>query len=106
MQFSSARWLVAGVVLGAIGTAAAVSPAEMIKGRKAPSSKEAFALPLLERPPARCDAEHAGWMYFDVDMRQGGAEGCICVQDKDSTFHWAAFGGQGVTLGSGQRECE
>ncbi len=54
----------------------------------------------------RCSQEAAGWMYFDVDMRQGGTDACVCVQDKDSSWLWVAFGNQGVKLGGSQRECE
>lgn len=99
-------WLLAGIVLGAIGTAAAVTPAEILKAYKKPNASQAVGLPLLEHPAVRCSQEAAGWMYFDVAMRQGGTDACVCVQDKDSAWLWVAFGNQGVKLGASQRECE
>ena len=100
------RWLAAGLALGAIGTAAAVTPSEILKAYQKPNAAQAVALPLLEHPPVRCSPEAAGWMYFDIEMRQGGTDACVCVQDKDSSWLWVAFGNQGVKLGASQRECE
>ena len=71
-------------MLGAIGTAAAVTPAEILKAYKKPSASQAVGHPLLEHPAVHCSPEAAGWMYFDVAMRQGGTDACVCVQDKDS----------------------
>ncbi len=83
----------AGFVLGLATTALAIAPAEILASRKTPSSKEAFALPMAEKPPAACDATRAGWMYFDVNMRKGGSQACVCLQDNDATWQWSTFGG-------------
>jgi len=85
--------LLAGLATGAATTALAVAPSDILSQRKTPSAKEAIALPMAEKPPAPCDATRAGWMYFDVDMRKGGAQACICLQDNDATFQWSTFGG-------------
>lgn len=100
------RWLAVGIAVGVAGTAFALTPNEIMKAYKKPSSSQAIGLPLSEHPPVRCSQEAAGWMYFDVDMRQGGTDACVCVQDKDSSWLWVAFGNQGVKLGGSQRECE
>ena len=89
----------AGFVLGVATAAYAVGPSDLLKSRKAASSSVAITIPMHDHPPAACDQTSAGWMYFDVDMRQGGAQGCLCVQDNDATFQWA-------TLGSVIRECD
>jgi len=88
-----------GLALGVAGSALAGSPADIVKARKAPSSKEAIALPMAEHPPDYCDPAHAGWMYLDIKMREEGAMACVCVQDKDMTWGWATFG-------SVLRECD
>lgn len=89
----------AGALLAAAGTALATTPSEIMKTRKTPSSNQAIALPMAEHPPGYCDAEHAGWMFLDVNMRDVGALACVCVQDKDLTWQWATFG-------SVVRECD
>ena len=81
-----------GLALGVAGTAFAGGAADVRKRRKAPSSKEAIALPMAEHPPGYCDPEHAGWMYLDIEMRDAGSLACVCVQDKDLTWTWATFG--------------
>ncbi len=93
MQQRPLVFLVIGTILGVATAAVAVSPTDIIAQRKTPSSKEALSLPMAEKPPAPCDAAHAGWMYFDVNMRKGGAQACICLQDNDATFQWSTFGG-------------
>ena len=92
IQRRSLSLLALGLALGVAGTALAGSPAEILKSRKTPSSKEAIALPMAEHPPGFCDPEHAGWMYLDVKMRDVGAIACVCVQDKDLTWQWGTFG--------------
>jgi len=94
-------WITAGLaalVLG-VGTAFALTPKELLKARKAPPSGVALALPMAEHPPDYCDPARAGWMYMDIDHRGGGAPACVCVQDKDLTWHWASFAGD-------SRECD
>jgi hypothetical protein len=44
------RWLAAGILLGVIGTAAAVTPSDILKAYKKPSSSQAVGLPLAEHP--------------------------------------------------------
>lgn len=56
------RWLVAGIVIGTVGTAFAVTPSEIMKAYKKPSASQAVGLPLLEHPVVRCSQEAAGWM--------------------------------------------
>lgn len=91
--------LFAGAALGIAGTALATTPSDILKKRKTPASSVAIAFPMAEHPPGYCDAEHAGWMYLDVNMRDVGALACVCVQDKDLTWQWATFG-------SVVRECD
>jgi len=79
--------------MGLATTALAIAPAEIIAARKTPSSKEAIALPMAEKPPADREAARAGWMYIDVDMRKGGSQACVCLQDNDATLKWSTFGG-------------
>lgn len=88
----STALVVSGFLLGIATAAFAVGPADLLASRKTASSSVAITLPMHEHPPAACDKTSAGWMYFDVDMRQGGAQGCICVHDSDATFQWATFG--------------
>ncbi|MSQ01258.1 MAG: hypothetical protein EXR71_05090 [Myxococcales bacterium] len=83
----------AAAVLGAAGTAFALSPEEIMKLRKTPAATVAMALPMAESPPGYCEAVRAGWMYFDVKMRDAGAIACVCVQGKDLTWQWVSFGG-------------
>lgn len=82
----------AGFLLGVATVAYAVGPADLLKARKPAAASVAITIPMHDHPPAPCDKVTAGWMYFDVDMRQGGAQGCLCVQDSDATFQWATFG--------------
>lgn len=96
------RWIPAalvGLAVGVAGTAFALTPSEIMKARKAPSSNVAIALPMAESPPGYCEPTRAGWMYLDVKMRDVGAMACVCVQDKDLTWQWATFG-------SVVRECD
>ena len=91
--------IAAGFVLGVATVAYAVGPADILSSRKTASSSTALTIPMHDHPPGACDKTTAGGLDFDVDMRQGGAQGCICVQDNDATFQWATFG-------SVQRECD
>ena len=91
--------LAAGALLGVAGSALAYTPSDILQKRKTPPSSQAIALPMAEHPPAYCDPERAGWMYLDISMRDAGALGCVCVQDKDLTWQWATFG-------SVVRECD
>lgn len=91
--------LVSGFFLGVATAAYAVSGEDILKSRKSAGASTAITIPMHDHPPAACDKTTAGWLYFDVEMRQGGAQGCICVQDNDATFQWATFG-------SVQRECD
>ncbi len=92
-------FLAAAALLGAAGSAYALSAGEIMKLRKSPASTVAMALPMAEHPPGYCEPVRAGWMYLDVNMSDAGALACVCVQDKDLTWQWASFG-------SLRRECD
>jgi hypothetical protein len=96
--------VIIGVAIGVTFTAVA-APADILASHKAPKAGQAVGLPVAASPPTPCGASTVGWMYADVDMPSGGTATCVCNQNKDRTWRWAALasGGEGL---AGARECE
>jgi hypothetical protein len=56
-----------------------------------PKSTEAIAIPALSDPPARCDEQHAGWMYLDTEIGDA-IYPCVCVKNNSKVWDWIVVG--------------